>query len=611
MLKIKNNSKSLIVLGIFAFMCFIPMFAAGQETAAPPITPTYSWQDTTFDYSLYREWTGLSNVINHSDTYLDTFTTNLYHYNESDQTFIKEVRTHSYNGSYSYFSNTTTQGYIDVDMSLDVFRVDVEYGKAVDMIWIALKQGTLLMDNFLEQYEKDYSFVEEYTVDIESEFTKFNATTSEIIDVWTETSNEAGGLNMTVDGDPINYNSYNSYDVEFSLPLILTMQIFTTKYKDKIAWAEMFNEFIVYKDKDQDSIYSAGETSNPSTSGFTLYSSDEMCGVVRPMAWDFQLYSETINPLTNKSTNFTMSALIPFDKSVSEIASTIQFTPPTESAENIISWNIEYPQFPISASIVDHDKDPSEWYSTPTNATHAQMSPGDFNYKFDYNLSQSEANFDFTLSLPKISDEEFYNATQGYGISLPRYNFFLSTFDIEEADQIELTVPSDLFMFTSNGTTVAEINMINPVKKNYTLYDYPQLGINTEMESAGGSLHKLLMEDSEQSSNAGNPFLNLIYTLRDIVDTDPTFTVADELYHVETQNYPVWNGEKIIHDPTLTIYYEDQATEESPSNGPDPTIPEIPGFELIIVVALVCAVVVIQALKLDKRIDVEKNRTKT
>lgn len=587
-----------MVFSLIIFVCSNPMFVVGQGGQPSPVVPTYSWQETTYDFSLYREWDGVSDIINHSDTYTDVFNTRSYYYNESEQTWTEEVRTHYYNGNYSFFSNETTKGYIDVNMSLDVYRVDVQYGDAVDLVWMALKQGTLEMDYLTEQFEKDYSLVEEYYADIESEFTKFNATTREIIDVWTETSNETGILNMTVNGDPIDYNSFYSYDVEFSLPLILAMQIYTTENKDKIAWAEMFYDFIVYKDRDHNSIYSAGETSNPSTSGFDLLSSDEMCGVVRPMAWDFQLYQELTYPWPS---NGTMHTTLPFDKSVSEIASTIQFTPPNASAENVISWDVKYPQFPVSASLKDDDKDPSEWYYTPTNATHAQMSPGDFNYQFDYNLSENQADFDFTLSLPKISNDDFYNAVQGYGLSLPRYNFFVASFDIDEVDQVELTMPSDLFTFESNGTTVAEINMINPVKKNYTLYDYPKLGINTEMESAGGSLHKLLLADSEQSANAGNPFINLIYTIKDIVDADPTFTIADDLYHIETQNYPVWNGEKLIHDPTLTIYYEDQSQEpgESPTNGPDALIP---GFDLFIVVALVSAAAVIQLLNQKRRI---------
>ena len=591
---IKNKIKSVLLLSLFIFACLSPMFATGQEIKPALVKPTYSWQETTYNYSLYREWTGNSVVINYSGPYADVFSVNLYHYNESEETLIKELRTYSYDGNYSYFSNKTTKGYIDVNMSLDAYRVDVQYGDAVDLVWMALKQGTLEMDYLREQIEEDYSLIEEYDSDIESEFTKFNATTMELIDTWTESSQETGVLNMTVDGDPIDYYSYYSYDIEFSLPLILVMQIYTTENKDNIAWAEMFYDYIIYKDKDQDSIYSAGETSNPSTSGFDLYSSDEMCGVVRPMAWDFQLYNEYTEPMPG---NFTIHQIVPFDKTVDEIASTIEFTPPTESAENLISWDVKYPQFPIDAFLNDDDIDPSEWYFTDTSA-YDSMSPGDFDYQFDYNLSENRTDFDFTLSLSKISNESLYDALQGYGLSLPHYNYFVSSFDIKEDDPVELTVPSDLFVFESNGTTVAEINMINPVKKKYTLYDYPKLGLNTEMESAGGSLHKLLMIDSEQSANAGNPLVNLIYSITEVAKADPTFTIADDLFHVETQNYPVWNGEKLIHDPTLTIYYDPQVSEEEPS------VPiAIPGFNLYATIAVASAVIAIQIIKRRKGIN--------
>jgi len=578
--------------------CFSPMLVLGD----PKLKPNYSWQETTYHYTLHRDWTGDSSVINYSSTYSDVFNTNLYYFNESEQTWTREVRTNSYNGNYSFFSNKTTKGYIDVDMNLDVYRVDIQYGDAVDLVWMALKQGTLEMDYFIDQYEKDYSLFEEYKVDIESEFTKYNTTTSEIIDVWFETSNDTGVHNMTYDGDLIDYNSNYAYDMEFSLPIILTMQLYTTQNRDKIGWAEMIYDFIIYKDRDKDSIYSAGETATPPTSGFHLYNSDEMCGVVRPMAYDYRAYEEYNYPVPS---NFTYHRIYPFDKTVDEIASTIQFTPPTVSAEDIITWEVKYPQFPIYASIIDADK-PSERYSTPSNATYSQMSPGDFNYQFDYNLSENRADLDFTLSLPKISDEALYNATQGYGLSLPHYNFFIASFDINEVDPVELTMPSDLFTFESNGSTVAEINMINPVKKNYTLYDYPELGINTELESAGGSLHKILMMDSEQSANTGNPFINLIYTIKDFAEADPTFTIVDDLYHLETQNYPVWNGEKLVHDPTFTIYYGDPGT----GTGENMSDPLIPGFDLFIVVALVSAIVVVQAVILKTWVNANKNRIK-
>lgn len=598
---IEKKIRTTLLLFVMSLAWVTPLPLVGQGFAQPRTSaPIYSWQETTYNYSLFREWTGNSVVINHSNSYSDVFLSNLGYYNETDHTYVEEVRTNDYSANYSFFSNATKKGYIDINMSLEVYRVDVQYGDAVNLIWMALKQGTLEMDTLLEQIEKDYSYFEEYYVDIESEFTKYNVTTWEVIETWTGTSNETDVLNMTRDGDLINCYNFYSHDVEFSLPLILTMQIYTTKNKDKIGWAEMFYDYIIYKDKDGDNIYSAGETSNPSTSGFSIYSSDEMCGFVRPMAWDYQYYQEITYP---GPSNFTQSTQVPFDKTVSEIASTVQFTPPNISAENIISWNVNYPQFPIDASIIDHDKAPSEWYSAPPNATHEQMSPGDFDYQFDYNLSESQADFDFTLNLSKISDEGLYNASQGYGLSLPLYNFFVTSFDINEVDQIELTMPSDLFTFESNGTTVAEINMINPVKTNYTLYNYPELGVDTSMESAGGSLHRLLLEDSKQSENAGNPFINLIYTIKDIAEADPTFTIADDLYHIETQNYPVWNGEKLVHDPTLTIYYDPQvAPPEEPTPTPTPTPTTIPGYSIILVGAVSTVLISAKVAKKKKKI---------
>ncbi len=593
-MKIKTKYKSVLLLSLLLLASISPLTSLGRATAKPRTSaPTFSWQEVTYDYSLARLWTDDSKIFNYSSSYSDVFQFTHRNYNFSELTMVKEIRTTYYDSNYSFYSNTTISGYIDVNMSLDVYRVDVQYGDAVDLIWMALKQGTLEMESFYEKYEKDYSLIEEYYQDIESEFIKYDLNTWEVIDSWTETYNETGILNMTVDADPITYNEYSLIDLEFSIPLILVMQVYTTEKKDKIAWAEMFWEYIIYKDRDNDAIYSAGETSNPSSSGFSLYSSDEFCGVVRPMAWELELYRETVDHLDPESTsNLTMHRILPFDKTVSEIASTIQFTPPALIGDNVVSWDVEYSQFPIFTLLTDDDIPFSEWYSTEANATYDLMSPGDFNYQFDYNLSENRADLDFTLGLSKISNESLYNALQGYGLCLPHHNFFVASFDINEVDPIELTMPSDLFTFESNGTTVAEINMINPVKKNYTLYDFPELGTNTEMESAGGSLHRLLMADSEQNSNAGDPFINLIYTIKEVAEADPTFTIVDDLYHLETQNYPIWNGEKLVHDPTLTIYYEPQEFgEESPEPG------AIPGFDLYAIFAVASVAISIQIIK--------------
>ncbi len=596
----------MILLSVFVLSCFGPVFVLSD----PVPTINFSWEETTYHFTLDRVWDGDSTIINFTGTYSDIKDTVHYYYNVTENTMVTETRTTHYEANYSVYNNKTIKGFINIDMNLDVYRVDIDYGKSVQLIWMALKEGSLTMEHYEEQFEEDYSFVEENYQEIESEFTKINLTSKEVIDIWSDNYNKTEALNMTVDREPFTTRALTQYDGEFSMPIVLTMQLFTTQRQDKIGWAEMFYDFIIYKDTDGDGIYSAGETGNPSGSGFSLMTSDERVGRVSPQAVNWRTYSEHTPVLTNLTTNSSHHYIYPYDKTVSEIASTIKFSPPVLTDSNTVSWDIDYPQFPVLGSVSDSDKAPSEKYFSFYNTTYDLSSPGDFNYKFDYNLNDTQAELDFTLNMSKISNNDFYNATQGYGLSLPHYNYFLASFDINEADPKELTVLSDIFTFESNGTTVAEINLLNPAKKNYTLFDYPQTGVDTEMESYGGSVHKLLVSNSEQKSNPGSPYLNLLYTIEEVVAADSTFTVVDDLYKIETQNYPVWNGEKLSHDPTFTIYYENQATEENPPNDPNPSTPEIIGFDLFIVLGLISAVLVIQGLNLKKRISKKNNQTK-
>ena len=591
-IKIKKNIKSVLLVNIFMFSFLSPIL-----TLADPVPSiNYNWQEENFQFTLDRVWTGDSNVINFTGTYSDVITTKFSNYNETDNTMTRETRTTYYDANYSIYNNKTIKGYIDITMNLDVYRVNVQYGKSVQLVWMALKEGSYEVEYYLEQSEEDFEFIEDNYQEIESQFTKTNLTSMEVIDTWSEDYNKTENINMTVNREPTTDTQYILYDVEFSMPIVLSMQIFSTKNNDRIAWAEMFYDFIIFKDKDNDGIYSAGETSNPSHGEFNIQVSDESIGRISPQVVDWRSYRERTDLATNITTNRTSHYVFPHDKTVTEIASTIQFSPPNQVGDTV-SWNIEYPQYPTAANVIDHDKNPSSWYLTDPNSTYDLSSPGDYNYQFDYTINDTQADLDFTLDMSKISNDSLYDAVQGYGLSLPHYNFFLSSFDINEVDPTELTVPSDIFTFESNGTLVAAIDMLNPAKKNYTLYDYPEMGTNTLMESGGGSVHKLLVSNHEQMGNYGNPFLNLVYSIEDIVAADPTFDVVDSLYKIETQNYPVWNGEHLSHDPTFTIYFEEQTGEETPTD-PDASIL---GFDVFIVLAFASTVVVIILTKQKKR----------
>jgi len=172
----------------------------------------------------------------------------------------------------------------------------------------------------------------------------------------------------------------------------------------------------------------------------------------------------------------------------------------------------------------------------------------------------------------------------------------LSTFDIDEIDAKELTLPCELFAFESNDTVVAEINMGGTNKEDYTLYDFPTVGVNTELESTGGSVHPLVVAFDELSSHYEDPLINSIYALKDIVAQDSTFGIEDSLYRLEIQNYPIWNGERLRHDPTLTVYFEEYEVEEE-IDGKKPFIPGYNYALLIGTVGIISFIVVLERRK--------------
>jgi len=69
---------------------------------------------------------------------------------------------------------------------------------------------------------------------------------------------------------------------------------------------------------------------------------------------------------------------------------------------------------------------------------------------------------------------------------------------------------------------------------------------------------------------------------------------ADDFYHVHTENYPVWAGKRLVHDPTNTIYFENI------------TLPFrvaadlIPGFDLGIILGSLSLAVLVITLKRKK-----------
>jgi len=522
--------------------CFLIVNAQSDEDEYA----TFSWVQTEYSTSFSRIWDGTSSTQNYTGTYSDIFTVMNRYINHSDNTYIEENRVVNFDANYTFASNFTRVGYLNIDIDVDVYRVDIDYGNDVKLIWMALKKGYYEIDYYSEASGYSYEYFEESHQTVDKEFKKYDKDTLELLDTWNQTVEVYDTVNISNIETLEVWEDHVKINNTFTMPFILAFQIYKTAKNDKIAWGSTFSEFLVYKDNNGDGVYSVGYFDEAYHGPLNLYSGDEYWGRFIPKAEEYETSRE------NPSINYTNSGSFPNSRTVDEIASSIIFTPPTLVGNDTVFWNIDYRDFPIEAYIGNNEI-PNEEYILDS-----EQSPGDFSYGFDYTIGGGQADLSLTLGTPSFSDLDTYNILEenNLGLTIPKYNYFLSSFDIAEVNPMEITLPSNSFSFESNNETVAEINLINPVKKNYTLHDYPNNGETTLIESKGANINNLVTTSSRFKGHLGLPEINFLYTIEDFVNLIPGFTVTDSLYHVHTENYPVWAGKKLVHDPTNTIYFE-------------------------------------------------------
>ncbi|MFX0083926.1 MAG: hypothetical protein ACFE94_19445 [Candidatus Hodarchaeota archaeon] len=556
------------------------MVNAALQISDPKPKLNYSWKDTTFTFSKQLEWENDTISTADSGNYTEVTSSLHYEYRHIYNVYIKENRTITHTANYSSTLERVRSGNASIAMNMDAYQVNIDYGSGVKLIWIALKGGTFTYENFIQKDVTTYIYREQYNRHIVSYFEERKIDTDELVGNWTVIEDVPGEVNTTVSkGDewyPFKWHVKKSE--QLVKPIILTIQLFETAKNDRIAWAHLFYDFFIYKDKNRDSILTVHDNPDDHSLPY-FYASTELVGNVYPQAFQstgFMEDNETVF-LDNVDVAF------PSDKSLEEIIAEIQFSPPVETPSANISWGITYPHFPMQISFSDSDRPPEDLYQTPYNATYTDMSPTNLSYGFDFLVSEEEANLDITLELGKLTNATAFEAVQGYGLLLPQFNFFLSDFDIDEPDTPFLSVPRDKFSFVSNDTVVAEINM-GSSKKNYILHNSTE-DVDTVYPSSGGSVHKHAILFTNEDSYFDNPLVSSIFTLRDIVAQDTSFTVQDDMFTMETQNYPVWSGEKIIHDPSLIIYHS-EPPEIIPGDGdaiPSYNLPLIFGVTTVLI----------------------------
>ena len=540
---------------------------------APPSSIIYSYGLETYSIEIVDVWNGESFIVNESGSNNGTFNYTFGYKNDSY--WIEEERTVTYTADYSFFQNTTLTGNNTLSMDIDMYTINVSYGDVINLVWMAMKNGTMTWERYETNTSKSYDFSVNSSKTTDITYKKYDlATHTILLDEWNDSviTPEVWSENATVPWYDDTKIERWRYDVEYSMPLIMLFQIYTTSEGEKVAWSEMLGEMVVYDDKDKNAIYSAAE--GIATNSFNYYTSDEYIGWLYPEAINEKVLFEIIDVDEPwKTMNDTSNILYPVDKSIEEFADNIEFTSPSKQG-NIVSWDIKYPDFPIYPSFGS--------VSSLTNATYADTSPGNFSYGFEYDIKSTEADLSLTIALPKITNSTLYNAVQGYGLAMPHYTYFVSSTDIEKDQDLIITVPNNRFKFLANGSEIARISMSDPNKTAYTLFDYPTVGEQSEYDAIGSTVSNMIINSFENDPLAYKQlFADVVFSLDSYVLRDPEFNVSDSLFSIETQNYPVWSGEKLVHDPVFTAYYE-----EGPSLIDDDGVQAVGGFPMGILVGI-------------------------
>ena len=270
------------------------MVSGSLKTSAPKPELNYSWEETTFSQSRVLVWNDDSYVVNDSGSYTtDVYSADMYKYNVSEGYVIREDSIITLDANFTSRVNITTSGNSTININIDAYQVNLNYGQDVKFYWFAGKNGTLEYEYYLSKRVENYSYYEENHRHIETTYEKYNLTTWELMDTWNDTTDVYDEINVThtLQKEFYPFYEHSYYNSEFVMPLFLTVQIYRTQANDRIAWANMFFDFKIYKDKDQNGILTVGN--EPTYSGPPgIGSSTEWCGNINPWAinqyWEWE-----------------------------------------------------------------------------------------------------------------------------------------------------------------------------------------------------------------------------------------------------------------------------------------------------------------------------------
>jgi hypothetical protein len=151
-----------MTLWLFSSVSFGFMVSGSLKTSPPPPSINYSWEETTFSESRVLVWNDDSYVVNDSGSYTaDVYSADSYKYNVSGGYVIREDSTISLDANFTSSVNVTTSGNSTININIDAYQVNLDYGQNVKFMWFAGKNGTLEYEYYLSKRIEYYSYYEE------------------------------------------------------------------------------------------------------------------------------------------------------------------------------------------------------------------------------------------------------------------------------------------------------------------------------------------------------------------------------------------------------------------------------------------------------------------
>lgn len=519
---------------------------------------TFTTSEDTFTYSLFREWNnetmGQDEITSeHSWTDID-----FVNYEDSKGNWIvKKVETITTDKT-TFYHKRAYIGNASLTINLTTYRVDVNSDN-LQFTWHAVKEGILE-----EERQISYEHTDTYQSTNRTErrfITLLNYTDSFKQTLLENTTyQEIKYTNFTCNPPPskITDLQYIYAKMRFVAPMILIFQKYTTQNDRKVAWGQLLWEMIVFNDTDRNGIYNAAEFSGDSEAHMSLKSGDEFVGELKPIA------SEIVYKMHKEDDLSTMSH--PTDRDLETFINDIQYTAPYLENDHLL-WNISYLNMVCQAGVEYKDR----YYYNPT-LKYEDLIPNNYSYSFDYYLDTNKARLEYEFNAGEFSDPYYKSNVSGFGISIPSHTYLISDTLIQQNTSNAMSVPTDEFDFAVDGETAAEVDLSEDAERIYQLEDFEGEGIISNHISRGASVNFHCTAPLYYGLKSGGyGFERAMLSTESLVSSDPKFMAVDNLYEIETINYPEWGGHALHHDPQLNAYFKASPSDDDDSspNGDD------------------------------------------